>query len=421
MKKYKNPLIAVLMTVFVDLVGFGILIPIVPLLLTDKQSEFYILPASMSLDQGYIILGLLVGLYSLMTFISAPILGQLSDKYGRRNMLMVSLFGTALGYFVFAFGIILKNIPLLFIARALDGITGGNISIAQAAIADVSSPKDRAKNFGLIGAAFGLGFIVGPFLGGTLSDPKLSSLFSPVTPFYFAGVLGLLNILSVFIFFPETLKNKQKDLKINLSKSVSNILKAFNIEGMRVLFISIFLYFAGFTFFTSFFSVFLITNFGYTQSQIGNFFAYLGLWIALTQGLLTRWASSRFEEFQIVRVGFFGMSLALLLYFLPKQGWQLFLVAPFFAIFNGLVQANITALVSASAGSGIQGEVLGINASVRALAQSIPPILSGFIAAKLSPEAPIVFASGAIFIAAIVFFLAFKPCKRLEETGMADC
>jgi DHA1 family tetracycline resistance protein-like MFS transporter len=151
--KGRNPLGVVFFTAFVNMVGYGILIPIIPLLLADPTSEFFLLPAGFTVAQGYIILGFLVAIYPLMQFIATPVLGQLSDRHGRRRLLAFSLAGTSVSYFIFAIGIVTKNIPLLFIARAFDGITGGNISVAQAAIADVTHPKDRAKNFGLIGSA----------------------------------------------------------------------------------------------------------------------------------------------------------------------------------------------------------------------------------------------------------------------------
>jgi len=147
MKKYfeKNPLLIVFFTIFIDLLGFGILIPVIPLLLADPRSPYFLLPKGMPINQGYILLGFLTAVFPLMQFLAAPILGQLSDKYGRKKLLAASLFGTCLSYIVFAYGIIIHNLPLLFIARALDGITGGNISIAQATIADITAPKDRAK------------------------------------------------------------------------------------------------------------------------------------------------------------------------------------------------------------------------------------------------------------------------------------
>ena len=179
----RNPLPVVLFTIFVDMLGYGILIPIVPQLLGDQNSIFSVLPTGMSIDDGYILLGFLVGIYPFMQFLATPILGQLSDKFGRRKILAIALSGTCLSYFAFAIGVITRNIPLLFLSRGFDGFTGGNISVAQAAIADISTPENRARNFGFIGAAFGLGLIIGPYIGGRLSDPNYISWFSPATPF----------------------------------------------------------------------------------------------------------------------------------------------------------------------------------------------------------------------------------------------
>src|SRR3989344_3479623 len=178
MDKIRNkPLPVIFFTVFVDLIGFGILIPVVPLLLADPESSYFLLPKGFTVNQGYIMLGFLTAMFPLMQFLAAPILGQLSDKFGRKRILAISLFGTCLSYLIFAYAILTRNIPLLFAARAFDGITGGNIAVAQAAIADVTTPANRAKNFGLIGAAFGLGFILGPYIGGKLSDPTVVSWF----------------------------------------------------------------------------------------------------------------------------------------------------------------------------------------------------------------------------------------------------
>jgi len=230
-----------------------------------------------------------------------------------------------------------------------------------------------------MGATFGLGFILGPYLGGKLSDPTLVSWFNAATPFWFAAILSLLNVLSVLIFFPETRKHITDTVHIAWNKSVQNIVHAYTYKGFRTLFTTVFLFQAGFGFFVGFFSVFLINRFNFTQGNIGDFFSYVGLWIAFTQAVITRKVSSKYEEFQILRLTIFGSGLCILLYFLPNVWWQLLLITPFFAICNGLSQANLTALVSRSAGPKIQGEILGINASIMALAQTIPPILSGFI------------------------------------------
>jgi DHA1 family tetracycline resistance protein-like MFS transporter len=411
-KKVNRPLRVILFTVFVDMLGFGILIPVIPLLLADKASPFYLLPPTMTVRDGYIMLGTLLATFSITQFISTPILGELSDIYGRKKILAVSLIGTCLSYIMFAIGIITQNLPLLFISRALDGVTGGNISVAQAAIADVTTPATRSKNFGLIGAAFGLGFILGPYIGGKLSDPHLVSWFGASTPFFFAAILSFINVISVIFILPETLVNRKLHVRIQWTRAISNIFKAFTLPGVNVLFVTNFFFQAGFTFFTSFFSIFLLNKFHFTQSNIGDFFSYIGVWIAITQAVITPRISTLYKEDAIVKYGLLGTAIAVLVYFVPTTWVGLLLVAPLFAIFNGLTQANELGLLSRNTDASIQGEILGINSSVTAFAQAVPPLLSGYIAAKLTPEAPIVVSAIVIALAAIVFIAFYKPVNH---------
>ncbi len=259
MKKFKfSPLPVIFLTVFVDLIGFGLLIPVIPLLLANPRSEYFLLPPDFTVQQGYILLGFLTAIYPLGQFFATPILGELSDKFGRKPVIVLSLIGTCISYLIFAFGVVTKNLPLLFLSRGFAGIFGGNISVNQAAIADFTPPKDRVKNFGLIGAAFGLGFILGPYIGGKLSDPSIYSGFSAVTPFLFAAALSFVNVLSVLLFFPETNVLKNLEKKINWGRSILNIVHAYGMRKLRPLFATNFFFQAGFTFFTTFFSVFLI-------------------------------------------------------------------------------------------------------------------------------------------------------------------
>ena len=405
---FKNKtIVTIFFTVFIDLIGFGILIPVIPLLFATPSSEFYMLPVGMTLNTGYLLLGLLVAVYPIGQFISTPILGQLSDRYGRKKILAICLLGTSLSYFIFAVGVITKNIPLLFFARFFDGLTGGNVSVAQAMIADVSTPENRTKNFGMIGAAFGLGFIFGPYLGGRLSDPATVSWFTAATPFYFAGILAFINMIFVWFFLSETNKNLQTK-KIAWNKSLKNIIHAYNMKGLNIIFLTNFLFYGGFAFFTTFFGVFLINKFHFSQGNIGDFFAYVGLWSVFTQAVMTKFVAKRFKEVKVIRITLLGSGILVLAYFLPQYAWQILLIPPFFGLFSGLSMANLSSLLSHRAPPGIQGEILGINASVQALAQAIPAILSGFIAASLTPETPLIFASIIIIIGAIVFRVLYK-------------
>lgn len=408
-KSQNSRIIAIVFaTVVIDMLGVGILIPVVPLLLTDPAYQYHL---PLSLHSGYIVLGFLTATFPFMQFLATPILGQISDHVGRKKVLAFSLAGTAVSYAIFALGIVFKNIPLLFVARALDGVTGRNIAVAQAAIADSSAPEHRAKNFGLIGAAFGIGFIIGPFLGGELSNSHLVSWFNATTPFWFAAMLSTLNTLSVIFFFRETLMKKVNE-KIRVAQSLINVKTAFLSEKFRAYFGTSFLYTAGFTFFTTFFGVFLIQKFGYDQGGIGLYFAYIGIFIALTQGILVRFMAKKASHTAIISVALFCFSIVLFLLSLVHVSWLLYVVAIPQCICIGLIMANMTALASIHAGPHEQGKILGIAASVMALGQTIPPIISGYLAASLSATAPIIAAASIVFLSAVSFVWFVRPKFR---------
>lgn len=411
MKILKSPLFIIIFTIFLDALGFAILIPIVPLLLADPASNFYILPKGFEVKNGYILLGLITAIFPLMQLFSTSILGQFSDKIGRKPILQNTLFITSFSYVLFAIGIAVKSIPLLFFSRALAGIASGNISVAQAAIADITKPQDRAKNFGFIGAAFGLGFIFGPFLGGKLSDPSVLPFFNPTIPFVFAAILSLGNAISARTFLKETNININKQRAIAWGKSLVNILKAFQLENVRFLFFVNFLFFSGFTFFVTFMSIFLIKKFGWNQGDIGNFFSFFGLWFLVTQAVVTGIVAKRLSEAQVLKICIIADGIAIGLMFLAPSPIFLFILAPFFALFNGLAFANMGGLISRSADQKIQGEILGINASVQALAQLIPPVLSGFIVAAFAPETPLIIATVIVIFAGVIFTLFYKKPK----------
>lgn len=403
MSKKGSPLFTLFFTIFLDMVGVGILIPVMPVLLTEPNSSHFILPAGTSVETGYLLLGLLFTLFSLGQFLAAPIIGQFSDKWGRKKLLALSVFGTSLGFFMFGVGVILGNVPLLFFARFFAGVMGGNIVVAQAAIADITTPKNRAKNFGMIGAAFGLGFILGPFIGGKLTDTTLVSWFSASTPFFFAAALSFINVIQVLYYLTETNLHTVKEKKVEWGKSLSNILHALKMPRVRPLFITNFLFQGGFSFYITFMAVYLLAKFNFTQGELGNYFAFVGIWIVITQGFITRKVAQYVSETKVVQNSIIAVGLCILAIVMVPSTTLLYMVVPFFAIAVGLSQANITALISRSAGAGVQGEVLGINGSVMALAQAIPPILSGVVAGLFEPEASLLIAAALAVVAGLYF------------------
>ncbi len=419
----KKAMPLVIMTVFLDVLGVSILLPVLPqLIFTIFQ------PAGYSYNASLILLGWLTAIYPLMQFLGTPILGQLSDRYGRKKLLSISIFGTSLGYVLFAVGVITKNIPLLFVSRALDGLTGGNISVARAVIADVSPPERRTRNFGLLGAAFGIGFVMGPYIGARLAAPHVTFFglfdtpgwFGPAIPFWFAAILSLINALLVLAILPETHRHINNKLKLAWGKSLDNIKKAALHPALRIIFTSEFLFWGGFTFFTTFFQILLIQKLGFKVNNVGDFFAYIGLWIAATQIVLTPMLAKRFKNYQILRFSLVGNAVALFLQLLPHNTSQLLMVAPMIAIFNGLTMANVSALVSLSADKKIQGEVLGIEASVQALAQAIPAVIAGYIA-TLGINVPVIVGGSIILLGALVFNIFYRPSRHsADKVGVAS-
>lgn len=411
----KKALPIVISTIFLDVLGVGILGPILP------QLIFRIFePAGYSFKTSLLMLAWLTAIYPFMQFLATPILGQLSDRYGRKPILSFSLFGTALGYVLFAVAIITKNIPLLFFARALDGITGGNISVARAVIADVSTPEHRTKNFAKIGAAFGAGFVFGPYIGARLAAPHVGffglfntpSWFGPAVPFWFAAILSMVNALLVLGILPETHKHIDSKLKLTWNKSLTNIKKAALNPTLRVILSSEFLFWGGFTFFTTFFQILLIQKLGFKVSNIGDYYAYIGIWIVISQAVITPFIAKRFTNSQVLKVSLIGNGLTLFALVWPHTTAQLLLVTPFFAIFNGLTMANLSALVSSSADKKIQGEVLGIEASVQALAQAVPAVIAGY-AATLGVNVPVLVGGTIVVVGGLMFNIFYRKPKHV--------
>ena len=403
--KKTSPLLPIFITVFIDMLGVGIIIPVfAPLIIRNDHG---MLAAFSREETRNLIYGLLTATFPFFQFFGAPVLGALSDVFGRKRILQISLVGTLTGYILFASAISFQSLGLLFLARAIPGFMGGNISIVMAAMADISAPSDRAKNFGLIGMAFGLGFILGPFLGGVLSSKEVYSGFTYATPLWFTALLTLLNIYFVHTQFPDLKPPIRSAKKGSVFTGFRNLRRALEMVKLRTIFTTLFLYSLGFSFFMQFFQVFLIRKFNFSQKEIGLFFGYLGLWIAFSQGVITRYLSGRYRSEQILRVSLIGLSIALFCVIIPENFFWLLLIQPFVAIFQGLSMPNTTGLVSNLASADEQGEILGIQQSIQSVAFTIPPLVAGVVV-SIDYRLPILLGSVLIFIAWMYFSIRYK-------------
>jgi DHA1 family tetracycline resistance protein-like MFS transporter len=411
----RSPFVTIFITVFMDMLGVTIVIPVIPALFFAPESaspealEALVL-TGLSETTTSMLYGLLLACYPIMQFFGAPVLGALSDRHGRKPILSIALVGTMIGYLLFGVAILTKNIWLLFFARMLPGFTGGNISIAFSAIADISSAEAKARNFGLVGAAFGLGFILGPTVGGLLADNTVVSWFTHATPFWFTAALTLVNILLVRFRFPETIKQKSAT-KVTFTRGFQNIATSFKEANLRKTFSVVLLLSLGFAFFTQFFGAYLIQVFDYGEKEIGYLFGWVGIWLVITQAIIVRWLSKRYGPKTILTYSTFALALFLGMVALPDQAMWFYLLNPFIAMAQGITSPNLTAFVSQQARPDQQGQILGINQSMVSVGQSIPPLISGYTNA-LSPAIPMI--SAAIFTLAgwMIFNFLFKMKKK---------
>lgn len=362
-KFFTGPMSIIFVTVFIDLIGFGMVIPILPFYASTEP--FMATPVE---------IGFLVSIYSWMQFFFSPILGRLSDRYGRRPVLFVSLLGSALGYFVIGLA---GTLFFVFLGRIISGITGGNISTAQAYVADITTRENRAKGMGMFGAAFGLGFIFGPAMAGILSK------YGVHVPFYCAAALSLVNAIALFFILPESLKPGTQHAQAERKNRLLEIIASFTDPRFKLPNLIYFLLVTAFSIMTYAFVLYTAFRFGYTAEQNGYLFAYVGLTSVIAQGILFHALAKKFGETRLVVVGCLMMAASLFSVPFIGPGFGglagLLIGCAFLSGGNALASPSLTSLASKIAHEHEQGKTLGVMQSSASLARAVGPSIGGFL------------------------------------------
>lgn len=399
MSKRKPALLFIFITLLIDVIGIGIIIPVMPQLIKSLVGG--------SMSDASVYGGWLMFAFAIMQFLFSPIFGGLSDQFGRRPVLLISLLGFGLDYILLALA---PNITWLFVGRILAGITGASFTTATAYIADVSEPEKRAQNFGMIGAAFGLGFIIGPVIGGLLGQ------FGERIPFYAAAAITLLNWLYGFFVLPESLDKANRrpfDWKrANPIGSLLNLSKYPMLSGL--VFAMFFVFVAGHAV-QSVWSFFTIERFSWDQAMVGYSLGVVGILVAFVQGFLIRYSTPKLGPKKSVYIGLMLYTLGLLLFAFANQSWMMFAILIPYCL-GGIAGPALQAVMSNQVPANEQGELQGALTSMMSLTSILGPLLMTYLFSHFSqhgnnvyfPGAPFLVGGAFMFVSMILVIRTFK-------------
>jgi DHA1 family tetracycline resistance protein-like MFS transporter len=396
-----KPLASIFLIVFIDLLGFGLILPLLP---------YY----AETFGASDTVVGLLVASYAAAQLIGAPILGRFSDRFGRRPILLLSLVGTLLGFLLLGFA---NTLWILFAARILDGLTGGNISVAQAYITDVTDAKDRAKGLGMIGAAFGLGFIIGPASGGLLSQWGFD------VPAFVAAGLVTVNLLMVSLWLPESLPPEKREAAVNKRPAVtfSALLEALKRPFSGPLLITRFFFGLAFSTFQTIFALYALRRFNLDATQTGFILTYVGVLAAVVQGVLVGRLSERFRDDVLIFVSVGIMALSLLGWALAPSVIVLLIILAPTAFAGGILNTVLSSALTKAVEPQEVGGILGLSASIESATRVIAPTLGGILLGRIGTWAPGTF--GAVILAGLFFYVWSRifnyPIPENENKGNA--
>jgi len=380
-----RPLFLILLFVFIDVLGFGLILPLLP---------YY----AVEFDATSFMVGLLLSANALTQMIGAPILGRLSDRYGRKPLLILSISGTVLSFLVLGFA---NSLAILFLSRILDGFLGGNVSLAQAYITDSTTNENRAAGLGLIGASFGLGFIFGPALGGLLSVGG-----NYARPAFLAAGLAAFNLIGALIWLPESLppeKRAAPDTKTQPKFSIGALLEALQRPCVGPLLSVILIYGLAFTIFQTMFSLFTQQKLGFSAQATSYVLTYVGVLVVLVQGGGIRWLSAKFSDKQLTFGGAVLLTGGLLGWAFSNSLTTLLIALAPLALASGMLRVSTNSALTKSVQPTEVGGVLGLSASMTSFTAVIAPVIGSFLLAEVSPAAPGV--AGAVLMVAAALII----------------
>jgi MFS transporter, DHA1 family, tetracycline resistance protein len=396
----KNAIVFILITVLIDVIGIGIIIPIIPSLIQELTG------GDVSQASSYALI--LVFIYSFMQFIFSPIIGGLSDQYGRRPVLLFSLFGFGIDYILLALA---PTVGWLFAGRLISGITGASFSTASAYIADVTEPEKRAQSFGMIGAAFGLGFIIGPSLGGILGE------FGSRVPFWVSAGLSLINWLYGYFILPESLKpENRRKFDFKRANPIGSLMNLKKYPFILTLVASLFLVYVSGYATQGTWSFYTIEKFGWSEMEIGLSLGFVGLMVAIVQGGLIRVIIPKFGKEKTLFFGLAINSIGLLAFAFASSSWMMYAIVVPFAL-GGIANPAFQGIISSQVNSNEQGELQGALTSLMSVAAIIgQPLMLGLFRTFTKENAVLYFPGAPFFVGSILsvisLFLTIRTIKK---------
>lgn len=390
-KPQKAAVYFILITVLIDVIGFGIIIPVLPKLLEDMLN--------IDVNEASTYGGMLLAVFAIAQFIFAPIMGSLSDQYGRRPVLLLALFGLSIDYLVMALA---PDFTWLVIGRIVAGIGGASFSTASAYIADISTVENRARNFGLIGAAFGLGFIIGPLLGGLFGELGVR------VPFYLAAGLSFANFLYGYFILPESLsKDKRRKFEWARANSFGTLKELFNIKGISYLLLAFLILNLASHAVNSNWAYFNIYKFGWSESMVGISLAVAGLLVAIVQGGFAQKAYNVLGAGRSIYLGIAMYGVGMLLFAFASSTWMMFVFLIPYAI-GGIATPNLQSYLASRVAVNQQGELQGGLTAIQSLTTIFGPLMmTGIFFYTTREGTPFYFPGSAFTLAAILIAFSF--------------